>query len=133
MPGIPGAMTVDHKEALAVGRAEGRHVRRYLEALEKSKPHRGRRPSIESLQRQLDEINEKIGSADSLQRLQFIQRRKTIEDRLNEDESQNILLVLEKEFVAVAAAYGERKSIDYATWREIGVPVAVLAAAGITR
>ena len=36
-------MSAQHKEALAVGRDEGRAVRRYLEALEAHKPRRGRK------------------------------------------------------------------------------------------
>ena len=33
----------------------------------------------------------------------------------------------------VARGYSERKGIVYATWREAGVPPAVLAKAGISR
>jgi hypothetical protein len=37
------AMSKQHKAALAVGRAEGLAVRRYLDALEAHKPKRGRK------------------------------------------------------------------------------------------
>jgi len=57
-------MTNEHKAALAAGRAQGLAVRRYLEALERSKPRRGRRPSAENLNRQLREIEEKLRDAD---------------------------------------------------------------------
>ena len=40
---------------------------------------------------------------------------------------------LEAGFVRSAKAYGERKGISYAAWREQGVPAAVLRQAGITR
>ncbi len=53
-------MTTEHKAALASGRAQGLAVRRYLEALERSKPRRGRRPSADSLTRQLNEIEDKL-------------------------------------------------------------------------
>jgi hypothetical protein len=126
-------MSAEHKVALAAGRAEGRAVRLYLEALERNKPRRGRRPSIDSLHRQLTEINERLVDADPLQRLQLIQQRKTVQSRLEADERRDDLAAMEQEFVACAAAYGDRKGIDYATWREAGVPTEVLQRAGIAR
>ena len=126
-------MSAEHKVALAAGRAEGRAVRLYLEALERNKPRRGRRPSVESLHRQLAEINDRLGDADPLQRLQLIQQRKSVQSRLEADERRDDLVAMEEEFVACAAAYGDRKGIDYATWREAGVPTEVLQRAGIAR
>jgi hypothetical protein len=132
-PGKKGSMSAEHKVALAAGRAEGRAVRLYLEALERNKPRRGRRPSSESLHRQLAEISDKLTDADPLQRLQLIQQRKTVQSRLDADERRDDLAAMEMEFVACAAAYGDRKGIDYATWREAGVPTEVLQRAGIGR
>ena len=43
------------------------------------------------------------------------------------------LSALEEEFVRSAAAYGSRRGLTYAAWREAGVPPAVLRRAGITR
>ena len=126
-------MSAEHKVALAAGRAEGRAVRLYLEALERNKPRRGRRPSVESLHRQLAEINTRLVDADPLQRLQLIQQRKSVQSRLEADERRDDLAAMEEEFVACAAAYGDRKGIDYATWREAGVPTEVLQRAGIAR
>ena len=40
---------------------------------------------------------------------------------------------LEESFVGVAKAYGERKGIAYATWRDVGVSAATLNRAGIGR
>ena len=40
---------------------------------------------------------------------------------------------LEKEFVAVAARYADRKSVSYTAFRKVGVPAAVLKQAGIVR
>ena len=53
-------MSAAHKEALAVGREEGRAVRRYLEALEAHKPKRGRKRSAETIQKRLDQIEEVV-------------------------------------------------------------------------
>jgi hypothetical protein len=44
------AMSKQHKAALAVGRAEGLAVRRYLDALEAHKPKRGRKRTPESIE-----------------------------------------------------------------------------------
>jgi len=41
--------------------------------------------------------------------------------------------MLESEFVQIAASYGARQGISYSSWREIGVPAAVLEQAGIAR
>jgi hypothetical protein len=40
---------------------------------------------------------------------------------------------LEKEFIKVAKAYGERKGITYSTWRAAGVSATVLQKADISR
>ena len=126
-------MTAEHKEALAAGRASGRAVRVYLEALESNKPRRGRRRSPENIERKLAEIDARIGTADPLQRLHLVQERRDLEEHLAVQDSESELPTLEAEFVKVAAEYGERKGISYATWREAGVPSDVLTRSGITR
>jgi hypothetical protein len=50
-------MSVEHKQALAVGREESRAVRRYLEALEAHKPKRGRKRTAEGIQSRLRQID----------------------------------------------------------------------------
>ena len=123
-------MTSEHKAALAAGRTQGLAVRRYLEALERNRPRRGRRPSAESLRRQLNDIATRLKDADPLQRLHLIQRRKSIEARLSTGSGPEDISALEKGFVSAAAEYGARKGIDYATWREAGVPAEVLRRGG---
>jgi hypothetical protein len=127
-------MTSAHKEARAPGRAHGLAVRRYLEALELNRPRRGRRASADSLQRQLEEVESALEEADALKRLHLLQQRKNIMARLDAgEEHAGDLSELEEGFVEVAADYGARKGIDYATWREAGVPVDVLRRAGVHR
>jgi len=126
-------MTSEHKAALAAGRAQGLAVRKYLEALERSRPRRGRRPSAESLKKQLTDIEQKLRDADPLKRLHLIQQRKAIEGRLSDGEGGEDISALEDAFVKAANEYGARKGIDYATWREIGVPAEVLRRAGVHR
>jgi hypothetical protein len=126
-------MTTEHKAALAAGRAQGLAVRKYLEALERSRPRRGRRPSTDSLKKQLADIESKLRDADPLKRLHLIQQRKSIEARLSDGEGGEDISALEDAFVRAASEYGARKGIDYATWREAGVPAEVLRRAGVHR
>ncbi len=43
------------------------------------------------------------------------------------------MTALEAAFVEVAKSYSESKAISYASWRDVGVPAAVLTQAGISR
>ncbi len=127
------ALSNEHKDALAAGRRQSHAVRRYLIALEQNKPQRGRQVSVESLQERLAEVETRIANADPLQRVHLIQERRNLERRLatRSEEVEDDLPSLEEAFVEVAAEYGERKGIDYATWREAGVSADVLSQAGI--
>ena len=126
-------MTKAHKAALAEGREQGAVVRRYLEALDAAKPRRGRRRSPESIAKRLTAIETELSSAEPLHRLHLRQERRSLHAAQDETQGTVDLGALEKQFVKVAAAYGERKGIDYPTWREEGVPAAVLEKAGIAR
>ncbi len=126
-------MSAEHKAALAEGRAQGRVVRRYLEALEAHKPKRGRKRTPESIQRRLSGIDAEIAEADQLKRLQLVQERLNLTAELEAGEDKVDLAGLEAEFVSSAKPYGNRKGISYAAWRELGVPAAVLKTAGISR
>jgi uncharacterized protein YicC (UPF0701 family) len=126
-------MSNQHKEALAVGREQGRAVRRYLEALEAHRPKRGRKRTPESMQKRLEAIEEKLQTADPLTRVQLIQERMDLNAELTSKQDAVDLSELEAEFVAAARSYGERKGISYAAWREAGVDAAVLRRAGVAR
>jgi hypothetical protein len=126
-------MTDAHKAALAEGREQGRAVRRYLEALEAHKPKRGRKRTPESIQKRLAGIEEKLPEADPLSRLQLVQERMDLERQVAAADPSVDISELEDEFVSAAPAYGQRKGITYAAWREAGVDAAVLRRAGIRR
>ncbi len=126
-------MTAAHKAALAAGREEGRAVRRYLEALDRSKPRRGRKRTAESVRRQLVAVTEKLDHADPLTRLHLLQSRRDLETELARKDNHMDLAEMEEAFVTAAKAYGERKGVSYAAWREAGVDAAVLQRAGIQR
>lgn len=132
--GQVATMTEEHKEALAVGRTEGRFVRVYLEALVLHKPRRGRRPNVENVQARIAEVTAAIDSGvDPIKRLHLIQQRKELQEQTGETETADEFAEKEADFIKVAASYGARKGIEYATWREAGVSAEVLRAAGVPR
>jgi hypothetical protein len=126
-------MTAEHKAALAEGRAQGRAVRAYLDALESHKPKRGRKRTPDSMKKRLAVIESELEGADPMRRLQLVQERMDLEAALARSEETIDLTELEDAFVEAAAAYGARKGITYGAWREVGVPAAMLKRAGITR
>lgn len=126
-------MSAEHKAALAEGRAQGRAVRAYLDALESHKPKRGRKRTPESMKKRLAAIEAELPEADPMNRLQLVQERMDLEAALARTEETVDLTELENAFVDAAAAYGSRKGITYAAWREVGVPAALLKRAGISR
>jgi len=126
-------MTAQHKAALAKGREEGLAVRRYLEAIESSRPRRGRRRTPATITKRLSAIETELASADPLTRLHLIQQKKDLTGELDKSSDQEDLGALEKQFVKVAKAYGQRKGISYGTWRTAGVSAAVLQRAGVAR
>ena len=129
----PAGMSDAHKAALAEGRAQGRAVRRYLEALEAHKPKRGRKRTPESMKKRLDRIGAELQTADPLKRLQLRQERLDLESELSSATNKIDLGSLEQEFIESAKPYSERKGISYFAWREAGVPAATLKAAGVSR
>lgn len=126
-------MSADHKEALAIGRAESRTVRAYLEALESSRPKRGRKRTEESINTRLEKIEAELETADPMKRLQLVQERMDLEQEKESMGNGIDLSALEAEFVSVAKDYAARKGISYAAFRELGVPASVLKSAGISR
>jgi hypothetical protein len=126
-------MSAEHKQALAVGREESRAVRRYLEALEAHKPKRGRKRTSEGIEARLRQIEEKLPTADPLTKVHLVQERINLESELANKEETVDLGALEKDFIAAAKGYGERKGISYAAWRAAGVDANVLRKAGVPR
>jgi len=126
-------MSDDHKAALAKGRAEGRAVRDYLDALRANKSKRGRKRTPDSIKKRLESIDQQLDSADALSELRLIQERRDLTDELATMGTGVDLGSLESSFADVASSYGQRHGITYASWREVGVPAAVLKRAGVGR
>ena len=114
-------------------RAESASVRHYLEALETSKPKRGRKRTPASIDKRLAAIETQLSTADALSKLHLLQEQKDLNDERSRVAQVKDLSALEKQFIKVAKAYGERKGITYGTWRAAGVSAAVLQAADVSR
>jgi len=128
------AMSADHKAALALGREQGRVVRRYLEAMEADKPKRGRKRTRESVEKRLMQVKRDITTADRLTRLTLAQERIDLEREIDGRRDGSVdMAALEQDFIKAAPEYGRRKGITYAAWREVGVAPSVLKEAGISR
>jgi hypothetical protein len=129
----PKSMSDQHKAALAEGRAHGRAIRVYLEALQANKPKRGRKRTAESIKKRLAEIERDMPTATGLRKLELAQERINLTRELSAGDGSVDLGSLEKDFVEAAKSYSDRKGISYAAWREVGVPAATLKKAGISR
>jgi serine/threonine protein phosphatase PrpC len=127
------AMTDEHKAALAEGRTESRAVKSYLEALDQTRPRRGRKRTPESITKRLAVIDSQLDEVSALQRLQLVQERMDLQREREQMGTTVDLSALERAFVKTAAKYAQRKGISYAAWRELGVPADVLKQAGISR
>jgi hypothetical protein len=126
-------MTAEHKRALAQGRAEGRAVRSYLEALDQNRPRRGRPRTPASIEKRRKAVEAELADAAPLQRLQLVQERMDLQRELDRFDAADDVTALERDFVKVAKGYARRKGISYAAWRELGVAPDVLRRAGIGR
>ena len=126
-------MTPEHKKALAEGRALGRKVRGYVNAVVESKPKRGRKRTPESIERRLAAIEAELEDAPGLKQVELTQERMDLQTELKKLNEAVDLAALEADFVEAAAEYSDRKGISYAAWREVGISADVLKRAGISR
>ena len=116
-------------------KAEVTAIREYLKALEQNAPRRGRKRTPDGIRHQLASVATEMEGATVTRQLDLVQQRINLEDELEalEQAGSIDLSALEANFVNHAAAYGGRRGISYAAWREIGVTAATLKAAGIRR
>jgi uncharacterized protein YicC (UPF0701 family) len=126
-------MSDEHKAAIAQGRVESRAVSRYLEALAANKPKRGRQRTPSTIEDRIEAIEAELADADAIATLNLRQEKQDLERELRTKQPTVDLSAVEGDFVAHAAAYGERKGISYAVWRKSGVAPALLEKAGISR
>jgi hypothetical protein len=126
-------MSDEHKQALSVGREQGRTVRRYLEALEAHRPKRGRKRTTESIQSRIERLTGELPGSDPLSRLLLLQEKADLERELEVTSSSDVLETTEEEFIKVAKDFSVRRGVTYDAWRQVGVDPKVLKAAGIAR
>jgi len=126
-------MTNEHKDALAVGRREGRVVKDYLEALRSNRGRPGRKRTPESVAARLAAIETELAVADPVRELHLVQERLDLQRELASFEVKVDLAAIEQQFIAVAKGYGQRRGITYSAWREVGVAPTALKSAGIRR
>lgn len=128
-------MSDEHKAAIAAGRIEAAAVRDYLEALESSRPRRGRQLSAEMLAERRAGIDAQLDAGDlkPIKRLELLQSRRDIDAQLAAIAEEPDMTAVEAGFIEHAASYAQRKGIQYATWREAGVSADLLTKAGISR
>ena len=129
----PKNMTDDHKAALASGRAQGRAIGLYLDAVAAHKPKRGRQRTQDTVARQMQETEGALRTATGTARVELVQQKRNLEVELAGMQAQVNLAALEAAFVEHAQAYAQRKEISYAAFREVGVAADVLDRAGIKR
>ncbi len=124
-----------HKEAMAAGRESARAVNAYLTALDENKPKRGRKVSVESLEKRLAEAHAKVEGSVGTAKLLAVQEAEDLEQRIKSATATTTvdLAALEKAFTKAAKTYGESKGISYSSWRSVGVAADVLGKAGIPR
>jgi uncharacterized protein YicC (UPF0701 family) len=126
-------LSAEHKSALSAGRKMASVVSNYLEALEASKPKRGRKRTKDSIRNRLSAIDTELTAADPLRRLQLVQEQMDLTAELEAADVATDFAKLESEFVKVAKAYSDNKGISYLAWRTVGVPPEVLKKANISR
>ena len=124
-------MSQAHKDALAKGREASRHVRAYLEALERHRPRRGRQRTPESIKRQLDAIEAGLARAGAMQKLELIAKRMQLEAELQAKKTKVDLAALRRNFIKHVPHYARSKGIPAQAFRQAGVPAADLRAAGL--
>ena len=97
-------------------------VREYLDSLRS-----GQRVADNTIERRLSSVMIALeaDAVTSTERLQMLQRRRDLEAALNGNKGK------EAKFIEIAASYSDRKGIQFATWREFGVPARVLRDAGV--
>jgi len=116
-------------------KAENKSVRDFLDAIDTNRPKRGRKRTVESISDRMAAIEASLSDASATKRLTLVQERLDLQAEIEALASAGSvdMTSLEASFVNAAAAYGGRRGISYAAWREVGVSAATLKAAGIRR
>lgn len=128
-----GKMSDKQKAAIKKGREESTAVKKYLDSLQARRPGRPHDPK--RLEARLQKVREELTNTEnSLRRLELLETVKRLEKALRDArKNSGAGKDLERAFIQHAASYAKRKGISYGTFRQMGVPAAVLQKAGIKR
>ncbi|MGI9120746.1 MAG: hypothetical protein ACR2G7_11610 [Acidimicrobiales bacterium] len=121
------------RSSKAVAADQARAVRRYLSAIESTRPGRGTKRTTDAIGNRITKVDEMLISADPLTRVHLTQERIELhaeQVRLG-NGNQPPLAQLERDFVRVIRSYSDRNGISFAAWRQVGVDTKVLDRAGI--
>jgi hypothetical protein len=111
-----------------------RVVDRYLHAVEQRRTSSKReRLTPDELSQRLERARVQADKLSGVKRLKKLQEAQDYQQRLDalEEADEVGFGVLEKEFIGIAAEYSEKNGIGPEAWREAGVSVSVLRAAGL--
>jgi len=99
-------------------------VRNYIDGLRTARPARFSNLTAGAIQQRLAKIALELQTAPPMVQLRLIQERSDLEAQAAWHQRQT-------SFIENARAYSRRHGISYDTWRQVGVPDAVLRRAGI--
>jgi len=110
-------------------------VRAYITLLRGRSGGSNRALALEDVEARLRKVEKRLasGPADPVTYVTLVQEQITLHQDLLSLANTPSEKELEMAFVMHAAEWSEAVGIGYAAWREIGVPAAVLKAAGIAR
>jgi hypothetical protein len=109
-----------------------RIINAYLRAVTANPQKPGRPINPERIQARIAELNERIAKASPVVKVRLIAERNRLKAQLenNKDTEPTNLETLEDEFLNVIWEFSKVHGLGYAEWREAGVPMRVLQAAG---
>lgn len=120
------------KAVATTAKIEATRVSLYLRALEsKPKGQPGRKRNPEVLAKRIAAAQARVKERTGLARLTAVQNLRNIQKQADDPSMNGNFDRFERNFIASAKSYGERKGIEYGTWRACGVTAAVLKQAGI--
>ena len=110
-------------------RSDGRAVRAYLDGLRMVASSGNRRRTIE---RCAAAIDDELTTADPVRQVTLREQRRSLQRELERTSQPVDIVALEAAFVEIAKDYSAQHRFSYQSWREVGVPAAVLTRVGIT-
>jgi hypothetical protein len=112
-------------------RSDGLTVRAYLEGLRIVASPGGGQCRRGSIERHLAAIDLELTMADPGRHVQLSEQRRELQVELERIGQPVDIDALEAAFVEIAKDYSDHHEFSYQSWREVGVPAAVLARVGI--